>query len=569
MINILDSSKMGNGTKMFETPYDLYIDNIEYDKENMLHTPFRCFNDLNTVNNIVFNKTLSPYNNVRWYNGLKVNNVLVDNKDKNIIYTSHYENNDKGESNLNTWNASDFRVKISKINRNEKVNISNYYDSSNYYNFNNNLVKFLGQNDTYIYISVVSSYEYNYNSYSYHKPCDYYYNQRSDNYGSLQSKIIAIDKQKLSKSSTNNYTRIVTLYRSYGNVKVIKETEEEIFCIAGIYDSSYNQYQIFKITKSNNSYSNITNFHQDYDYNQRSDIVTPSDIIKIDEDNYVFYINLMEKGEQVPEQNYYYRKNFLYKCKFTISTSELKKTKITVNEDELPYFGVHVGKFYNEIYHFENNGSNYLVTSTNTFYLNDSHKPDDKIISYYKLESKVEDDTISMKLLDTIVAKNISGDFYGMLFNEKEHTFLAMTNTTSYLFDFSAEKIKIIDLKNKPKEIGIDLEGNYYGSNDDTSVYIYGKQKVSNIVLTAPDIPEKVSYPYKTNIKLSAFNYEGTRIEIPIRNIIVGDNVTFDENSSNILIKNSSDSQEVEIPITITNDSIFEVYAQVERDDIL
>lgn len=568
MIRILDNIKMGNGTKMFETPYNLYIDNIEYDKIEMFHTPFKTFNDTNTINNIVFNQTLSPYNNVRWYNGLKVNNVLVDKNDKNIIYTSHYINNQGKDDNFKNWTMkNNYNPILSKINKNEKVQLYSYFANSSdreyYYVWNENIVKFLGQNDKYLYVAICSSYPTN-SSYSAGSYAPDVANLNSN--GDLQSRIVKIDKNNLSNKRTDT---IMTLYRSYGNIKVIKETDEDIYCIASIFDGSYNQYEIFKISKSNNSYSSITKFYQDYDSNLRGDIVTPSDIIEIDDDNFVFYINLMEKGEKVPEKNYYYRKNFLYKCKFTISTLTLEKTKITIDDEvNLPYFGTHPAKFYNEIYHFEKDGNTYLVTSTNTFYLNDNHKPDDKIISYYKVIDNGVDD-VSMELLDTIVAKDISGDFYGMLFNEKEYTFLAMTSNTSYLFDFSSEQIKVYDLKNKPKEIGIDLEGNYYGSNEDTSVRIYGKQKVSNVILTAPDIPIEVTYPYKTSIKMSVFNYEGNRISLPIKHIIVGDNVTFDENNSNVLVKESSTTDDEEIEITITNDSIFEIYAEVERDDII
>lgn len=565
MIRILDDNRMGNGTRMYETPYDLYIDNIEYKKQDMYHTPFKCFNDNNTVNNIVFNKTLSPYINTRWYNGLKANNVLVDKNNPNIIYTSHYTNNKYSDTPSN-WNMNSYYSTITKIDRNDKVKqyyyYANSYNKSYYYVWNENIVKFIGQSDRYLYVAIVSSYPYS-SRYDESYAPDKYENS-SNNYGELQTRIVSIDKTNLTQQTRT----IVTLYRSYGNIKIIKETDEEIYCIAGIYDSSYNQYEIFKIDKTNNSYSSITKFYQEYDSYQRSDIVTPSDVVEIDSDNYVFYLNLMEKGEQVPSQNYYYRKNYLYKCKFTISSSSLEKTKITIDENQLPYFGVHCGKFYNEIFSFEKNGNTYLVTSTNTFYLNTTHSPEDKIISYYKVNNSIEDSP-TMTLLDTIVAKDISGDFYGMLFNENEYSFLAITSTTSYIFDFSSEKIKTIDLKNRPKEIGIDLEGNYYGSNEDKSVYIYGKHKVSNIVLTPPDIPDEVTYPYQTNIKMNAYNYDGTKIKLPVKLVIVGDNVTFDDNSSNILIKNSEIDSDVSIPITITNDSIFEVYAEVERDEVI
>ena len=241
---------------------------------------------------------------------------------------------------------------------------------------------------------------------------------------------------------------------------------------------------------------------------------------------------------------------------------------MTISEDDLPYFGCWVGCYYNEIYHFKNNSNDYLVTSTNVFYKgNKKYDLEDKIISYYKIDNS--GDTPQCTLLDTIVAKNISGDFYGMLFNEEDKMFFAITSQTSYIFDFSSERIKIIDLKNKPKEIGIDLQGNYFASNDDSSVYIYGKNKVSTIELTPPDIPDKINYPHNTNIKMSAFNFNGERIELPVRLTIVGDNVTFDDNNSNVVIKTSSQDSDTEIAITITNDSIFEVYAEVERDDIL
>ena len=563
MIRIVDNDKLNVGTKMFETQTDYYVNTIEYNKENMLHTPFKSFDDGNILNNILFHQTLNPYVNNKYYNGLKVNNTLMDSSDNQYQYISQYSNQTNDSFNTNY-------AKISVLHRNKNIKTMSTYLQSKGNTLNNNIIKFLGQSDTHIYIVIVGSKQGGY--YGSDKP-DQYYNTSLGN-GGLESELVAIKKTDIyqyKESSPiqpyNFQSTITTFPRSYGNVKVIKDTKNEMYCIVSIFDDSGNQYEIFKINKDDNTYSSIEKFKQEYDEQQRGDIVTPSDVKEINDDTYEFYLTLMEKGEQVSEENYYHRKYYLYKCEFTISTNNLKKTKMILNDDDLPFFGYNVGKYYNEIYFFEKDNSKYLVTSTNIFNMGTKKfEQTDNIISYYKIN---DSDTPSLTLLQRIKASDLVGEFYGMLFNKDEYTFLAITSETSYLISFEAETIQIINTFNKPQEIGIDLQGNYFASNRDSSVYIYGKKRLTNIILTAPDIPDEVTYPYKTNVKVSALNYKGERITIPIRMIAIGDNITFDDSSTNIAIINSSESGDTNVAITVTGDSLFEINAQVERDDII
>lgn len=556
MIQLIDGTKNYGNAVIAESDKCLYLKCIEYDKQTLDGTPLMPFNIYAYNNSMTLSKILAPIDQKKWFNGLQTNNVMVDNSNNNICYTAPI-------SNKTYDSVIGFGFNINNIKKNNNANI-NYYqvfkDESYYYVYNANVVKFLGQDDNYVYVSIVTTKpNFKYGDTAFPPDKD---PTVSNQLGEITTVIYA-----LKKNEDYNAIKIATLGKCYGNIKVIKETTDEIICIAGLYSNSYSQLYSFKINKNNQTHTVVLSDYIQYDSRMQGDIITPTDVIKIDDNNYEFYMPLMELAGTGSTYGYSNRNYYIYK--YTVNTENLSfaKTKLNIDDiNNLPYFGAKPAKFYNEIYYFENNLDKFLITSSNGFYENDPIPSGARVISYYKIneqDSKIE-------FIDALTTSDINGNFLGMLFDDKNLTFILMTDLTTYVLDVSSNSsLNLINLKQKNRMIGIDLESNYYGLQDDGSVYIYGKTKISSVDLKMEDIPSDVVYPLKTNLKLNVFNFKNERIETNIKLIGVGDNFNFDDNGSKIITVQSSSTEEVLIPITITNDTIFDVYPQVETGDIL
>lgn len=811
MIKITDNKVNSASSKFFESNKKFYILGNEYDKNNFEYTPLKIFNDGLDTDSLVLNQTLHPYALKRYFQNIKNNNILVDSNDENIIYISPF-----GYNNNNNINKDNYNLYINKIETNNSINNYNCLLGLPGYNyFNNNIVNFLGQSSEYIYCSNISSQYYSGNSFKY--PNESYWN---NNYSSAYGGQIVTNIISIPKKDLNSYKIIHTIEKCYGNVKIIKDTNNEIYFVYGYYGYNDNQFQIVKLNKNNNICEIIHQDKKDKDNDRIFDVVTPSDVTKIDDNNYKFYINLMERSniDKMNDTMNVKHYNYIYECIFNTNDYTLKKTKlITENLDDLPEFGTYAGTYYNEIYHLENNGIDYLVTSKNGFVMNnDNVDPfrNDRIISYYKinneiieenngidysenveinltkknngiyesnlikknknsyidiikfpsfkkqvsptmtnydkpdgyqvteskrystyygyyvfdgkhntywslrspipnswielsfpkevrvkkvqirnystsygveiadingeiinniildnniyeytLQNEIKSDKIKftikrsksnsefymseiryfddrnlkfliksnntiytinssnelievneninldkinelgvpfeeinfnaipddfilltndewiepliisyvkkkeMTLLKNIYKSDINGDYYGMLFNKKNNSFLAISSNSSYIFDVNSENFNIIDLQVKAQEIGIDLEGCNYVANQDTEIYIYGNNKSNKIIVTQPEPPnvDEIVYPYTTNIKVSSYNYKGERIKSTLKHTIMGTkNVKFKENNGRILIKDTSVNDDVEIEIIVTEDSLFEIYSELE-----
>lgn len=539
---IVDSNVVSQTSKMIETNNSYYINGLHYDKNTMNPTVFKSFCDNGLSNSFCFNQTLAPNFEQKYFTGLRTKNILIDNKNPNISYVSNYH---KIKNNYYSSTNKNFQIDIFKNGTN--LYTQTYYENINTSNWGVNFTKWIGQSDTYLYFTIVKS-------------------DGSSNPPDVASVPISTSIVKVKKNLNNlqavpltaKDNIVYTFKKSNGDIIVLKETDTAIWLISEL--SGY-QYEFGKIMKTNNTYQTIKTFNilleDESFYQDSASSGVRAGFNKINDDEYECYFS----GRKTIEEGIY--QNLIQKAIINTNLETVDIKNITLNEE--PYFGHKFGHYYNTITYFKNEDKKYLITSTNVFC--DSATDftgTDKIISMYEINDS-SSDAITGTLLSQIKAQDLSGKYYGMLFNEELKSLMILTSVTTYIvdIDFISNQLKLRNLNIFSNSIGIDLKNNYWAIDSLSQVYLFNKETISEVKINIPQGEiEYVGTPIPINIEVASINYGGSYIPTKVRLTIDGE-ANFTDDDSKVKVIDTLDNGFKEIGITITNAGAIRIIPEV------
>lgn len=537
---LVDSSCVSATSKIIETNKGYYVNGVHYDRYNMNPTIFKCFCDNGLTNSFCFDQTLAPNFEQKYFTGLRTKNILVDNNNPEICYVSNY-NKIKSDYALGIGNGFQINIFENATNLYKQT----YYNNIDLFNWGYNFTKWLGQNDTHLYLTVVK------NSAS----------TTPNNTSSPVSTIII----KIKKSFTNisdiaitNSDIMYTFPKCNGDIIILKETDTVIYLVSEL--SGY-QYEFGKIIKTSNTYQTIKNFKilvdEEKFYQDMMSSGVRASFNKINEDEYECFFS----GREIINNEEQIYKNLIQKAIINTNLETVDIKEVTLDDE--PYFGHKFGDFYNTITYFENKDKKYLITSTNIFYDSTTKfNNTDKIISMYEIDDSMPD-TITGTLADKITITQLSGDYYGMLFNKELNSLMLLTSITSYILDidFITKKFKLRNLNVFANEIGIDLNNNYWAIDPLTNVYLFNKEAISEIKVEAPKIVDYDLTP-TFDIQVAGINYEGDYISQEVVLKIDGD-ANFTDDMSKVKTLNTLDTGFKEVSITLNSKNDITILPEV------
>lgn len=541
---IVDSNNVSRTTKMLETNDSYYINGLHYDKNTMNPTIFKSFCDNGLANAFCFNQTLAPNFEQKYFTGLRTKNILVDNNNPNICYISNYH---KIKENTTYLSGSNKDFQINVFENGKKLYTQTYYENISSYNFGVSFTKWLGQSDTHLYFTIVKS--------------DNYTPTPDGESAPVLTSIIQIPKSFNSFVSSpliaNNL--LYTFKKSNGDITVLKETDMAIWIVSEL---SGHQYEFGKIIKTSNTYQTIRTFNVSVGVDETfyQDITSSGVRVgfkKNSDDEYECYFS----GRKTVSDDTY--ENLIQKAIINTNLETIDIKNITLDEE--PYFGHKFGHYYNTITYFENGGKKYLLTSSNVFVNSVTNfTSSDKVISLYEIND-ASPDAITATLLSSIEAQNMSGKYYGMLFNENLKSFIILTSITSYIvdIDFISNQFKIRNLNLFANAIGIDLNSNYWVIDTSSQVFLFNKETVSEIKIKTPkDLIEYEGSPIPINIEVASINYEGDYFPTRVRLTIDGE-ATFTDDGTKVKTIETLEGGFKEIGVTISNAGAIRIIPEV------
>lgn len=541
MVRILDSTLVNNTNKVIESDGYYYINGVGYNKTDMTPIIFKSFCNGGASNVFSMNNTLAPVVESTYWTGLRKNAILRDSKNVDISYVANYfYSSRKGYT-----SGTDTSITLNIFKDKKKIYKQHWRENQTGYTWGENFVTWLGQSDTTLYyVSVQGSQEYS-------------YAPDNSNYP-IRATINAIPK-KIEDVNDGFKKVLLTISKSNGNFKVIKETKGAIYFVL---DKNGYEYEFAMLNKDSDKVTILKTFRPietDYYDNTNSPNITCSDIIKKEENLYECYIG-GQKTLVVDDSNTTYPEII---SKLIIDTSSNTVEIKPIQLDETPFFGKEFGKYYNEVFTMEDNGKRFLITMTSCAYSR-TFPSDTKLISVYELNEE-NPNSISGTLVDSINDKNIVGDFHGMIKNSKYNSFIAFTSITAYIFKFNSQK-KIFErftLSITPNCVGIDLNSNYWVMNNLNEVFYFNEDTVWEVDIKLPN--DELVYEgqdINSNIKVATQSFLGGYIQTRLRLTILGDAKFTNEDKKIIVIDTNSNGYK-DIPITITNSGSVEIVPEI------
>lgn len=520
MAKILDSIKIDKSiNKVVETNKGYIINSTYYSKDTMTPQSLACFPTYGGYDEMSLSKTQLLKRATSCRTVTNGSRIVVDSNDPTISYIFTCNQN----------NGYTCILKIREFNNKCEL-LQHYYASISYGDF----YQYWGQDDEYLYIC--------FNYYSSWNQIAYMINKNSLAFTSL--------------SATSSYSTYTKLYE-----------DDKYIYIA--YIQCYNSgRQIMRYDKQTHATSLPTNDYCNFPITYSTDryySAIPSDIIWLDDDNFMFYQPIHEATTA---------KFHIMKVKINLANSTQVVNMVTMEEAAVTWSSTISGlpncvsatnNYYKPVLLKAKNGKTYLSYMVYTIYSDPGSTSGD--YSKYGIYTFLVDDTTKDLTLKSFT--NFSGGntwMNGGLDYDDGNCIIMSSESTVFFTKFSTvtEKYELVNaIDCTPWSYGVDSENNVWILNGGYEVEMVSPTTANSCEMEF----EKGEYTYEdtdisTYIDICTKNVDGVMVTSKIKLTING-NATWNANGTKTLTVTTLETDKLRVPLTIKNKGSITIVPQL------